>query len=292
MDSLCFIVNEESNSGRAGSYIRRHQALIHEYFPGSAIHFIADPAKLEEKSVECSHRYDIIVACGGDGTVHTTGKAVFEQEKTLGVIPVGSGNDFAKTLNLRPGAGFEEYLKVVKNGHIRAIDVPTVNDHPFLNTYGIGFDGLTNYYAASGGYIKGGIKYTFAGIHAFLTAKTFDLSVRGDLHMEPTPVWMAVLANGSVEGGKYNVSPGSENDDGKLELVVVPAFSRFRLAIAFLRLTLGQSIANSYSQTYSIRRAEINADPEQWSHRDGEVNRPESSFRFSVDSRKLKVITA
>lgn len=293
MDSLCFIVNEESNSGQAGRYIRLHQHLIQEYFPQSVIHFVSEAQKLEQKSKECSKQYDIIVACGGDGTVHTVGKAVFKERKILGVIPAGSGNDFAKTLNLKTDVDFEKYLAALKNRHIRPIDVPVVNHHFFLNTFGIGFDGLTNYYAASGKYIKGRLKYTLAGIHAFFTAKPFNVSARGgDLHLEPMAAWMAVLANGSIEGGAYNVSPGSQNNDGKIELVVVPAISRLKLAVAFLKLTLGQPLDNRYSQTYSLREGEISITPRQWSHRDGEVNRPESSFIVAIHSMKLNVITA
>jgi diacylglycerol kinase (ATP) len=201
--------------------------------------YIEDPKDLISISNNVAKQSNVVIACGGDGTAQSVARGVFGSSALLALIPIGSGNDFAKAIGLKTKQSLKYYLEIILQGQLLEVDVPFINDELFLNTAGIGFDGSTNFYASKMNLLKGSIKYTAAGIKAFLSTKPFEvvMNIDGVNHIEK--VWLFAIANGAVEGGKYIISPKSINTDGKLELVVVPAYSRIKLAVAFLLLSLG-----------------------------------------------------
>ncbi|NHN42794.1 YegS/Rv2252/BmrU family lipid kinase [Halorubellus sp. JP-L1] len=88
-----------------------------------------------ELAAEASVRADTVVACGGDGTLNATLTGVLEagrlDDVSLGVVPAGTGNDFADNVGIR---GVEHAFEVVESGASRALDFATANDRPFLNS--------------------------------------------------------------------------------------------------------------------------------------------------------------
>src|SRR5215203_6644814 len=80
----------------------------------------------------------LVVAVGGDGTVHEVAAACVESGRVVGVLPVGSGNDYAKALGI--GTNLGRALKVVAGGRLRSVDTGEVNGVRFNNGLGIGFD--------------------------------------------------------------------------------------------------------------------------------------------------------
>lgn len=289
--SFCFIVNEHSNSGRAGKIFRINAALVDTHFPDATVYYISNLNTMEAMVSDCSKRYDVLVACGGDGTVHTVAKACWLASKTLGVIPLGSGNDFAKTILPGSKLKFKEYLLILKSAAIRRVDVPLINGNPFFNTLGIGFDGLTNLYASNTPYLNGNLKYVYSGLKTFIKAKPFAARISDDQIDIECDCWMLVIANGAVEGGKYKLSPGSINNDGKIEIIVVEAYSRLKLLFAFLLLTLGSTLPGRFSKLYTLDGScKIEVKNSQILHFDGETGRTLLANNIQISPHKLYVI--
>lgn len=270
--------------------IRSAETLIHTLLRDCEIIYVPDPAELIAVSSNAAQRSKVIIACGGDGTAQSVARGVYGSDTLMGMIPFGSGNDFAKSIGLQTKQPLEYYLNIILERSILHIDIPTINSKIFLNTIGVGFDGLTNFYASQMKTLKGSIKYTAAGLKAFLTAKPFEVTINmyGDNQVEQ--VWLFAIANGAIEGGKYKISPNSINTDGKLELVIVPAYNRFKLALAFILLSLGRSLPDGYSKVLSFKRASFKTEKEQFIHLDGEVGIPSMEYLFEFNSQKLKVI--
>ena len=289
--SFCFIVNEHSNSGKAGKIFRQNIALVEKHFPESIICYISRLDTLEIIVSDYSKKYDVLVACGGDGTVHTVAKYCWLNHKILGVIPLGSGNDFAKTILPLSDLEFEGHLNVLKKGVIRRVDVPVMNGNPFFNTLGIGFDGLTNLYAANTTFLSGSSKYLLAGLKAFMKAKPFKVMINSDQVSITKVCWMIIIANGGVEGGKYKISPKSMNNDEIIELVVVQAYSRFKLLFGFLLLSLGRVLPNNFSVVYPINKlCRFKFEKPQYIHFDGEIGKSNPINEVIISSDKLQVI--
>ena len=208
----------------------------------------------------------------------------------MGLIPIGSGNDFAKSIGLKTVQPVGYYLDVVLKQQVLSVDVPIINDRIFINTAGIGFDGLTNYYASEFKSLKGMMKYTVAGIKAFFTAQPVRVYGIIDDSEFDQKVWLIAFANGAVEGGKYIISPESSNSDGILELVVVPAYNRLKLGLAFILLSLGKSLSSDYSNVISLKRAILEIAEHHHIHLDGENGISSNKYTIELSKDTLSVI--
>jgi diacylglycerol kinase (ATP) len=187
-----------------------------------------DATILASKAVE--KKFDVIVAAGGDGTVHQVLNGMLQGNETsvnlpsLGIIPIGSGNDFARALNLT--ANKENIIRLLQNNQPKKIDVGKVlfrKSHDgeetlryFLNEVGIGMGPeVVRKVDASDRPFGAAVTYYVAIISTFLTFKPIPAKVR-------TPAWSwegkvrtLAIANGNYYGHGLCISPDSKPDDRK-----------------------------------------------------------------------------
>jgi YegS/Rv2252/BmrU family lipid kinase len=242
-----------------------------------------------EKSVEHSH----IIACGGDGTVNRVANGLIGSTCKLGVIPLGSGNDFAQSIGL--SSNFDKNIQVLLQEDTIWVDAIRSEWGYFLNTFGIGVDGLTNYYASKSVFKSSFLRYFLGGLKALLKSGPVraKISISGSDEALEQRVWMIAVANGKSEGGRYKISPSSVNTDGVAELIAVKAVSRIRLIIEFLKLSFGFSfnrqIINEYSFTDAVT---ISTDCVLKSHADGEQVQESDHHEFEILPAALQIIAA
>jgi len=287
---VCFFVNEKSNSSRAGFIIRESEAQILGAFPEAEFWYISDLDEFDTKAEQASKKFDVIVACGGDGTILSVANYVYKEEKLLAIIPLGSGNDFAKSIHLPSKKPISFYINFIKRGITLDVDFPTANGEHFLNIVGIGFDGQTNEYAQQFKWKMGGLKYTLAGIKSICLAKPFHATISFDHTKVSEQFWMIALANGRVEGGAFEISPSSDNSDGRVELVLIRNYNRIKLIIVFLKLSLGIKIVPKYREIIPVKEAEITFKSPQYVHIDGEIKKRFQHCFLKVGSQKITVI--
>jgi YegS/Rv2252/BmrU family lipid kinase len=264
--------------------------LIHRTLTNCEIIYVSEPEELVSISIEAAKRSSVVVACGGDGTAQSVAQGIHGSKALMGLIPVGSGNDFAKSIGLKTKQNIEYYLNVLLKRELLQVDMPKINEQIFVNTAGIGFDGLTNYYASQFRFLKGMMKYTVAGLKAFLTARPFLINGVIDDEKLSKKVWLVAVANGAIEGGKYVISPASKNSDGILDLVIVPAYSRIKLGIAFIILSFGKTLPDSFSEVCSFKKASLNIQKKHFIHLDGEVGTSSSQYQIELKNEPLNVI--
>ena len=290
MISYTLIVNSRSNSSRSEQVIRSSEKLIKDTLQNCTIVYVDDPSKLIAESSKAASATNVVIACGGDGTVQSVARGISGSNTTMGIVPLGSGNDFAKSVGLRTKQSLKYYLDIIVNDDKIEVDLPTLNRDIFLNTCGVGFDGLTSFYASEMKLLKGSIKYTYAGFKAFLTAKPFEIALNLDGKESVENVWLFAIANGAIEGGKYIISPNSINTDGLLELVTVPAYSKIKLVVAFILLSLRRPLPDGFSDVKSFKNASIKTKEKQHIHLDGEIGIPTIEYSINLKSNKLRVI--
>jgi|TARA_R100000541_G_scaffold59348_1_gene72938 diacylglycerol kinase (ATP) len=284
------LVNCRSNSSRAEEYIKASESLIYKKLPDCEIKYISSPIELTTEAARSALSSSVVIACGGDGTAQSVARGVHCSNAVMGLIPVGSGNDFAKAIGLKPRQSIEYYLEVILQHQLINIDIPVINGQVFINTTGIGFDGLTNYYASQFNFLKGMMKYTLSGLKAFFTAQPVRIYGTVDESDFDQRVWLIAIANGAVEGGKYLISPKSLNSDGVLEMVVVPAYSRLKLGMAFILLSFGRSLSAEYSEVISFEKAEFKITDLHYIHLDGENGPSSNKYKIELSKDMLSVI--
>ncbi|MGE0226192.1 MAG: lipid kinase [Acetobacteraceae bacterium] len=158
---------------------------------------------------------DLVVVGGGDGTLNGAVSPLMETRLPLGVIPLGTGNDFARTLEipLDPAAA----AQVIAEGHTKQVDVGDVNGHPFLNAASIGF-GVDLTRALTGDTKRrwGALGYAMAGARVLGRVRPFTVWIEHGGDVEVARTVHLAIGNGRHYGGGMVVSEQARLDDGKL----------------------------------------------------------------------------
>jgi len=182
--------------------------------------FCRDPEDGRLKARRAAEQgFDILLVVGGDGTVNTTASELVNTSTVLGVIPMGSGNGFARHFGipLKP----EEAAQTLATADVHRIDVGMVNSRPFLVTCSMAWDAaLVKSFERSP--VRGVLPYVFAGVYEFLGYRPQEITAEldsGEVLTFPDPV-VFTIANLTQYGGGAVISGDAQPDDGMLDLVV------------------------------------------------------------------------
>lgn len=206
-----------------------------------------------------------VFACGGDGTVHEVVNGLLEgrDRAVLGIVPLGTGNDFAGTTSAAlarlggPARRFDA-------GRIRFADGST---RVFLNSASVGVVPHANQLAGRlKKVIPGKAPYSLGGAGALLGASSGDYVVRsGGKTLHEGAALNVTLANGARFGGGLRISPGSRADDGSLDVVIIGNIGKLKALVALSRLGKGGHIGMPGIVTEPV------AGPVEIARRDGEM---------------------
>ncbi|MNK34142.1 Diacylglycerol kinase [compost metagenome] len=220
MSYIHFIVNPISGKGKheiTASYLK-------SFFPNDCYIIQVDYTEHKNHATELTRMAieanpDIIVACGGDGTINEVASCLIGTNIKLGIVPVGSGNGLAA--NLQIPRKLNEALQVIKDGNSTAIDVGKVNDQYFFSNMGIGIDAMIiKNYEHSGKRTL--ISYIRSALSASLDFKPTNtlISFPNSLIIE-TP-FMLFISNSNEMGYGMSLTPKASLSDGLLDLVIIP----------------------------------------------------------------------
>jgi len=181
-----------------------------------------------------------VIVGGGDGTVGSVAaRLAGVNDAVLGVIPLGTANDFARTLGI-PKA-LDRAVEVAAGRHARAIDLARANDAYFLNVASVGMSvAATRQLSARLKRWLGPGAYVLAGLRAFLDHATFRARIETPGESTETLAHQIVVGNGRFYGGGVLVARSSTLDDGLLAAYALGAGGRWRLlhTVALLRLQI------------------------------------------------------
>ncbi len=220
-----------------------------------------------------------VVAMGGDGTVHQVVNGLMhfppEHRPSLGIIPAGSGNDFAESLRIpaQPEAAF--YLAL--NGGRRAVDIarissPDDRQEYWTNTLGIGFDAIVNIRSRAIRYARGFWVYFLAALQTILFHhKPMRLQAVEDGRDWEKHLLMLVICNGRREGGAFLVAPQARQDDGLLDYLAVKSISRPMMLYTIPFVMNGTHARLKHTQHGRFARLELHSDRPLTIHTDGEI---------------------
>lgn len=222
------LVNPISGNGKAIRAIEEIQKIMQEYGYDSRIEQTLEPGDATRIAREAVARGDEgIVIVGGDGTIFETLNGVVGSELTLIYAPCGTGNDFVKCMGLP--VKFAAALRRQLAASRRKIDYGTVNETPFMNVCGTGFDVEVLRKLA-------GYRERFQGLKAYLMAlkdalreyRPFhcEISVDGGAFIKKTLCILSV-GNGNFFGGGMKAVPNANPSDGLLDLVEVKAIKKW-----------------------------------------------------------------
>lgn len=247
--------------------------------------------------------YDMVIAMGGDGTVHEVMNGLMQvpadKRPILGVVPIGSGNDFAYSVGLTQRSA-HALAHALKGESIQTVDIGQMTDEHgrkeyFDNTLGIGFDAVVTIRSHKLPIVKGFLMYLTAVIQTIiLNHNPAQVKIETDTETWQSNTLMVTLCNGPREGGGFMLSPESRNTDGKMEYVIVNKVSRgmmFRLVPEFMK---GTHMRFKQIRMGSFKTFSLTSDRPLYIHADGEIFTSFGSnlrkVSFEILPQALKVV--
>ena len=286
------ILNPMADMGHAWQVARDLRPIIEEHGDAdwSGTVYPTHASQLAKQAGE--QGYEMVIAMGGDGTVHEVINGLMQvpaaQRPMLGVVPLGSGNDFAHAIGM-PGSPTQA-LKRALEGESQPIDLGVVRDEHgrteyFDNSLGIGFDAVVTIRSHKLPLLRGFLMYLTAVIQTILlNHDAAHLKIESDGEKWEQDSLLFTLCNGPREGGGFTIAPDAVLDDGILHYALVKKVSRlmmFRLVPEFMNGTHGR-----FEQVImgSCKKLRLQADRPLYIHADGEI-----FSGFGTDIRQLQI---
>jgi len=273
------ILNPIADMGRAWKVANDLRPIVAEYghadWSGTVY-----PGHATELARQAAHDgYDLVVALGGDGTVHEVVNGLMqvpaEQRPILGVVPVGSGNDFAHSIGVPLKA--DHALAHAFKGPPSSVDVGLMTDangrrEYFDNTAGIGFDTVVTIRSHKLPLVRGFLMYLTAVIQVILLDHhPARMQIETDTEKWEQGTIMLTICNGPREGGGFMVAPDAKNNDGLFHYATVTECSRltmFRLVPEVMKGTHGRF---KQVKLGSCTKFSLTSDRPLYIHLDGEI---------------------
>lgn len=231
---------------------------------------------------------DRLIVGGGDGTLSTVAPRIAHRPVVLGVIPLGTANDFARTLGIPGDPGLA--AEVAASGQVVRVDLARANDAYFLNVASIGLSVSATAQLSPGMKRRfGALAYLFAGARAFARHPTFQVHVQNGPDSIETTAHQIVVGNGRFYGGGVLVARQSSLEDGMLHAYALGTRGRWQLLRTVAMLRLGVPMerpGDHFLQTASLR---VETRPRLAVNCDGEL-RTTTPVTFSVDPGALRVL--
>ncbi len=202
----------------------------------------------------------IVVAAGGDGTAGEVANGIVGTSARLGILPLGTGNDFARC------AGISENLPVAIDtlftGKPRRVDLGQVNGRYFLNVAGCGFDGEVAR-RVNQGYrlLQGTAAYVAAVCQTIFTFQPVQMRITADGETTIRRALLCTVANSQSYGGGMRIAPFAQIDDGLLDVCVVQAVSKIEFMRVFPRVFSGTHITHPLFLMQTAREVTVESDP-------------------------------
>jgi len=289
------IFNPIANLGRAWPVASALRRVVDELggadwsgtvYPGHA-------SEIAEKAG--TQGYKKVVAMGGDGTIHEVINGLMaipqKDRPLLGIVPIGSGNDFATTMGITRNS--EEALRKVFSGSPQWFDVATAQDESgrieyWMNTLGMGFDSAVNFHSRNVPIFHGFMIYFLAVFRTMIeNYRPFKINCTIDGEPFEKETLMFTVANGRREGGGFLLAPDALQNDGLLNFTVVDVISRLTMFSAIPHFLDGTHASLNYVKTGTFKKIVLKSDKPLWIHADGEVF---AGFTSHVTELTLEVV--
>ena len=174
------------------------------------------PAELTDDLRRRRAEHDLVIVCGGDGTIRTAAAAIVESGLPFGIFPLGTGNDLARTLGI--SEDLQEAAATIAAGHTRRIDVGDVNGQLFFNVASIGMSvRLAQRLTPELKRRWGRLAYGIAALAVLGEARPFSATVTGGGRDVRVRTLQIAVGNGRHYGGGSIIAEHAAIDDGRLD---------------------------------------------------------------------------
>ncbi|MGA9116585.1 MAG: diacylglycerol kinase family protein [Bacteroidota bacterium] len=277
MDDILLIVNPRAGRGRG----RTTGALVERLLAGRGAPFRAvstrGPGMVGGILAEEGPRS--VICVGGDGTIHEAVNALAGGARSLGIVPAGSGNDFARSLGIPfdPASAVEDILggatQTIDLGRVRVGNLDGMASEPryFANSLGIGFDAEVASAIRRIPALRGLALYAAAVILTAVHYRAREFRVCLDGVWSTGKLLLVAVGNGQGAGGGFRLTPRAELADGLLDVCMVREISPAGILFLAPRVIRGRHGESPKTVLSRFARMELETDTPVGVHADGEI---------------------
>ncbi|HJT79980.1 MAG TPA: diacylglycerol kinase family protein [Chthoniobacterales bacterium] len=270
----CVILNPIAGSAKQADEIRKQIDDVLAPFVVFVTHGAGDASVFARQAI--ANGCDYIIAAGGDGTLNEVINGVAEAAPDIrvGLLPLGTGNDFARSLNLPPTVG--ENIAILSVANTRRIDLVRVRSDQvryFVNVSAGGFSGLVDEK------LTPEMKRTWGPL-AYVRSAAAALpemhAYRTDVHLAEgedlgLDLYNVIVANGRFVAGGLPVAPEADPGDGLLDVIFIPKRSTAEMVMLAAQIVLGNHLRSESILFRRTSRLSVRSQPGMWFNADGEL---------------------
>jgi diacylglycerol kinase (ATP) len=233
-------------------------------------------------------KHRIFVAAGGDGTVHTVAAELVNSNKILGVLPLGSGNGFAKEFGFK--LNLKSLLTDIRKSESINIDVIEINGNLCLNVAGIGLDSFVAH-SFNNLKLRGFIPYVILTFKTFLQLRPFHVTIKsGEEIIVSEELFVLTIANTRQFGNNAFIAPEARPNDGIIDIVLIKPFPKIFGPVFIVRLFTKRINKSKYVRHIQTDKEIVIKTDETRFHIDGEPLCISGEVIVRIKKEVLKVL--
>lgn len=269
MEKYAIIMNPYAGRGKAAKI--EHQ-ILGEFKKqiGSYDLFKTEyPNHAKKIAEQIKTSYPVVIAAGGDGTVNETVNGLIGGSAVLGAIPVGSGNDFCKMLNLPKK--LTEIMQVIRQDKRKKIDIGKVGNRYFPNGLGIGFDAWVVKESMKVKKLRGFLIYLYSVLKTTFSYHNASITLSINGKTSQRDIFLIAVGNGKAMGGGFFLNPAAEFDDGLLDVCIIRALNKREVFLNLPKAINGKHIYIEQVEMARTTQLQITCEDGIAAHADGEL---------------------
>ncbi len=227
-----------------------------------------DAFRMAQEAIQNGSRW--LIACGGDGTIHEVVNAIAaKSEVTLGLIPCGRGNDFARALGIPKYP--DQAIQVLLNGRPFEVDVGRIGDMYFDTIATCGYDAEVSRRASEANVpFSGTATYVYAAITTLFSYNTPTARLEGDFGVFEGDILLAATGITPHYGGGFKIVPNAVMNDGLLDVCIIKPVSRLTVLRMLIKLFWGGHTSHPAVSIQRTKSLTIQTEPPTLLYADGE----------------------
>ncbi len=254
------ILNPASQHGKSLELKDSLEEILKRQGVDYVLHISKSTEDIKETVKRNLDNFSSFISFGGDGTIHNLANILAGTGKSLGCIPMGSGNDIARNLGIP--LDMEHAISIIKKGHVKKLDMGLINGkYYYLAVSGAGFDSVVNDLANNTRFpIKGPAKYTYAVYKTLITFRSKKFFIKFDGQEKTVDAMFMVVGNMASYGGGMKITPQADPSDGIFDICIIDRMSKLHFIKTFPLVFEGQHTKDPFVEYFRAHKIEIDSE--------------------------------